>query len=341
MTAQVGIASTGLYLPAGRLTSADVAEMTGIPQAAVEEKLGIRQKPRARPDEHVSFMAAEAARQALREGGVDPDEVDLVIWTGSEYKDYPVWSAGIRLQEDLGLRRAWAVDVAARCSTNIVGLKFARDLMIADDRLRTVLLAGGHRTADLVNYRNARSRFLFNLSDAGSAIVVRRDWPRHQVLETAVVTDGAFNEDVIIPAGGTRRPTSPETIAQGLHFFDVPDPEGMKQRLDRLSMANFVRVVRESVQRSGFRLQDIGYLALLHMKRSAHQAVLTELGLSPEQSIYLEDYGHVGAPDQVISLRLAEERGLLRDGMVVVLASAGIGYTWAATTVRWGVASGG
>ena len=339
MADQIGIVATGLYIPSGCLTAADVAKASGIPEEIVKMRIGIRQKPRASAGEHPSFMAIQAARQCLAEADQDPAEVDLLVWTGSEYKDYYVWSAGIKVQHELGCRNAWAIDVAARCSTNIVALKLARDIIRSDPSINTVLLAGGHRTADLVNYQNQRSRFLFNLSDAGSAILLKRGQGA-EVLETSIITDGAFSEDVIIPAGGTRYPATVQTVTNGMHRFDVPDPEGMKQRLDRLSMQNFVRVITEAVQRSGYSVNDIGYLALLHMKRSAHEAVLSELGLPPGRSIYLEDYGHVGAPDQVISLRLALERGLIRDGDLVVLASAGIGYTWAATAVRWSAEAG-
>lgn len=330
----IGVVSTGLYIPKGYLDASAIARASGIPEEVVAGKLGIRRKPRAAAEEQPSLMAIEAARQCLQAAGQDPAEVDLVLWTGSEYKDFYVWSAGIKVQHELGCTRAWAMDVAARCSTNIVALKLARDLMRSDPSLNTVLLAGGHRTADLVDYRNQRSRFLFNLSDAGSAILLKRGQGA-EVLETAIMTDGAFSEDVIIPAGGTRQPATPETLARGLQFFDVPDPEGMKRRLDQLSLENFLTVIRRAAEQSGFRVKDIGYLALLHMKRSAHKAVLTGLGLPESRSIYLADYGHVGAPDQVISLHLAERQGLLHPGDLVMLASAGIGYTWAATALRW------
>lgn len=332
--AGIGIAATGLYIPSGHMDAAEVARASGISQEVIETRFGIRRKPRASAEEHPSFMAIQAARRCLEEANQDPARVDLLLWTGSEHKDYCVWSAGIKVQHELGCDHAWAMDLAARCSTNIVALKLARDIMRSDPSINTVLLAGGHRTADLVNYQNQRSRFLFNLSDAGSAILLKRGQGA-EVLETSIITDGAFSEDVIIPAGGTRNPASVQTVTGGMHYFDVPDPAGMKERLDRLSMENFVRVITQAVERSGYVVGDIAYLALLHMKRSAHDAVLSQLGLPPERSIYLDEYGHVGAPDQVISLRLALEWGLIKEGDLVVLASAGIGYTWAATAVRW------
>ena len=92
--------------------------------------------------------------------------------------------------------------------------------------------------------------------------------------------------------------------------------------------------MREAAERSGF--ESIDYLAILHMKRSAHEHILHELGLRADQTVYLEDYGHVGQIDQVLSLELAVTRGLVKAGSNVVLAAAGVGYVWNAMGVRWG-----
>jgi len=101
-------------------------------------------------------------------------------------------------------------------------------------------------------------------------------------------------------------------------------------------MANFLAVVRSSLQHSGYTEQDIDYIGILHMKKSAHDYVLNELGLREDQSIYLSDYGHMGQIDQILSLELAIQSGQIKPGSVVVLVSAGIGYAWGATTLRWG-----
>lgn len=125
-------------------------------------------------------------------------------------------------------------------------------------------------------------------------------------------------------------------MRKGLYRLDVTDPEGMKARLEQKSLQNFLKVIRNSLSKSGYTEEDIDYLAILHMKKSAHDYVLRELGLSSEQSIYLDHYGHIGQIDQILSLELAEKEGKLKPGDIVVLVSAGIGYAWGAVTVRWG-----
>ena len=79
-----------------------------------------------------------------------------------------------------------------------------------------------------------------------------------------------------------------------------------------------------------------GFLAILHIKRSGHNGMVHDLGLTPEQTIYLEDYGHIGQIDQILSLHLALQTGQVKEGTLVCMLAAGIGYVWAANIIRWG-----
>lgn len=332
----IGILSTGVYVPDTVMTAKDIAAVSGLPEDVVEHKLGIRRKPVPGPDDHSCEMGVRAARKAIAKAGVDPKEIDLVIYIGEEHKEYPVWTAALKLQHEVGAVNAWAFDAALRCGTTIMALKVAKSLMLADDSIRTVLLAGGYRNVDLIDYTNPRTRFMYNLAAGGGAMLLRKGYARNCVLESHLITDGSFAEDVIVPAGGTKLPLTPELLRSGQPQLDVPDPEAMKERLDRTSMQRFVEVIRRAVEKSGAQPGDIDYLAILHMKKSAHDYVLKELGLGEEQSTYLRDYGHVGQIDQILSLELGLSEGKIKDGGLVVFVSAGIGYAWGATAIRWG-----
>ncbi|MFC0211434.1 3-oxoacyl-ACP synthase [Paenibacillus chartarius] len=334
--AAVGLLSLATYVPSAFMSARDIAEASGLPEDVVEQKLGIRRKPVPGPDDHSCEMGILAARLAIGKAGIDPGDIDLVIYIGEEHKEYPVWTAALQLQHAVGAVNAWAFDAALRCGTTIMALKVAKSLMLADASIRTVLLAGGYRNVDLIDYSNPRTRFMYNLAAGGGAMLLRRGVPQHEVLESHLITDGSFAQDVIVPAGGTKQPLTPELLAQRQPQLDVPDPEAMKRRLDRTSMQRFLEVVKRAVEKSGYRLEDIAYLAILHMKRSAHDYILRELGLREEQSLYLQDYGHIGQIDQILSLELGLEQGKIKDGDLVVLVSAGIGYAWGATAIRWG-----
>lgn len=326
---QISLKKAAVWLPEGYESSAYIAEKSGIPKHVIETKMGIRRKCRADKDTHPGMMAVNAAKKILKD--IDPLSIDMVIWTGSEYKEHIVWSAGIFVQRELGLKNAYAFDIAARCSTNVLGLRVAKSLMQTDKKLNRVLLCGGHKTGDLVNYQDPTSKFLYNLSDGGSAILLERG-DINPILESSIITDGDFSLDVIIPGGGTKMPISSAPNKEDM-YLTCPDIVGMRERLADRSLDNFIKVIKDSAQDSMHK--PIDYLALLHMKKSAHDEILRRLELSDHQSSYLDHYGHFGAPDQVLSIGIAEKQNRLKAGDHIVLASAGIGYTWSALSMRW------
>ncbi|MFD1037121.1 3-oxoacyl-ACP synthase [Virgibacillus byunsanensis] len=331
-----GIVSTGIYIPQQRMTSKELSDQSGLPLEVIEQKMGIKEKPIPGNDDHTGEMGVRAAKKALEKAAIDPRTIDLVIYIGEEHKEYPLWTAGIKLQYDIGAVNAWAFDTALRCGTTIMALKLAKDMMKADDDINTVLLAGGYRNVDFINYKNDRTRFMFNLAAGGGAIILQKGYERNHLLGTHLITDGAFSDDVVVTAGGTKNPITKESLDAGQYQLDVLDPPGMKQRLDQKSMDNFLKCIEKALYKSGYTEEDIDYVAMLHMKRSAHTYILDKLGVDYDKSIYLENYGHIGQIDQILSLELAEQQGKLKDGDIVVLVSAGIGYAWGANVIQWG-----
>lgn len=330
----VGLLATGTYVPSPRMSSAEMAEATGIPEKVIREKFGLHSKPMPGPDDHPCAMGAWAAQAALTKAGVDPNEIDVIISISEEYKEHPLMVSGIKIQQLIGARKAWAVDVALRCGTTLAAMKLAQGLMASDPSIRTVLLAGGYRNGDLIDYRNPNVSFMYTLAAAGGAMLLRRDMDRNLILGASVISDGDFADDVRVHAGGTVAPVQAEHLGTGAMMLDVTDVDAMKGRLAERSHPNFMRVIREAAARSDFAAID--YLGLLHMKRSAHKAVLDEVGLTEDNAFYLEDYGHMGQLDPIFCLELGEASGRLREGHRVVLASAGVSYAWAGVGVQWG-----
>lgn len=326
------IAGLGVYLPAGHHTAADIAAASGVPEAIVRDKMGITRKTIPGPDDHTNAMGVRAARDALADAGVDPEQVDVLISITEEHKEFPVWTAGIKTAHELGATRAYAFDLGQKCGTSVLALRLASD-MIKADGMQTLLIAGGYRNGDLVSYKDPNVRFLFNLAAGGGAAVVRRDGPGFEILGSAFRTDGSFSEDVIVPVGGTRAPISAANA--GEYRLQVTNPVGLKGRLEQKSLDNFVTVVEEACARSGIAPRDVAYAAVLHMKRSAHETVMGRLRIPLDRSIYLQNYGHMGQIDTLLSLKLARDAGRFKDGDVCVLMAAGIGYVWNAMCLRY------
>ena len=153
----IGVVSYGLYIPDGFETADAVAEKSGLTVDAVKA-LGIERKFIPATDDQPVTMAVKAAKQAFKGArDIKPLDVDVVLWTGEEHKDYIAQTASIRLQEEVGCCNAWAFDLVGQGVTSILGLRVARDLMIGDQTVNTVLLAMINRS------RNFESSVIMSL----------------------------------------------------------------------------------------------------------------------------------------------------------------------------------
>lgn len=334
----VGLESWGIYLPKERHTSDFISQETGIPKDIVEEKFGLKSKTVPGPDDHTVAMGAKASFLALERANITPNDLDIIIWAGEVYAERPLVVNGIKLQQLLGNpMKSWAFDVNQRCGTFLVGMLVAKSLIQINPNINRVLVASGYRNCDLINYKNQRSRFMISLAASGVAVVIRADYKINEILGISAISDGRFADDVYVPAGGTIQPITAKALEEGLIFLDVPDPGGLKERLDKYSKDSFVKVIDDVLVQSGHTREDIGYLALLHMKRSAFEYVAKEVGVDPySQSTYFEDIGHNGQNDGIISIEYGVRDGKIKDGDIVVIVSAGIGWAWNAGVIRWG-----
>src|ERR1035437_6849375 len=168
----VGIIGFGKYLPKGRLTAADLAAATGIPEDVIVLKFGVKSKPVAGPDETTAFMGLAAARKALASAGIEGAAVDLVIWCGAQHKDYPCWLAGIYVPNQLGAKHAWSFDMEGMCGSMMAALDVAKSLMLTHPELNTVLLVSGYRNNDLIDLSVPATRFMLDIGSGGAAGVV-------------------------------------------------------------------------------------------------------------------------------------------------------------------------
>ncbi|HNV36887.1 MAG TPA: 3-oxoacyl-ACP synthase [Rectinema sp.] len=335
----IGIAGIGLYLPKQYMTAADLARATSVPEEVIALKFGIKKKPVAGPDETTSYLGLRAAQAALDDAAIKAQDIDLVIWCGGQHKDYPCWLAGLYVANQIGARRAWSFDMEAMCGSMMAAIDVAKSLMLVRDDLNTVLLVSGYRNNDLIDLTYSPTRFMMDIGSAGSACVLKKNLGRNVLMASAFRGDGSLSETCVVPVLGSRVwPPRPEDVEHASFF--VPDEQAFKQKLNDITMPNFYTVIRESMRKSGFGEHQIDYLAILHFKRSAHLAVLKELGLREEQSTYLEEYGHLGQNDQLLSIKLGLETGKIGEGSRVVMVGAGLGFVWASTVVQWGVYKG-
>ena len=341
----VGILGYGLYLPGQSMSAADIAAASGgrWSEAAVREKLGIVRKSVAGPRDGTQEMGARAAQDAIERSGIDPLEIDLILCIGEEWKEYPLSTSAIYIQERIGAHRAWGIDIQQRCNTTVAALKIAKDMMHSDPDIATTLVVGGYRNGDLIDYTDPDVSFMYDLAAGAGALILKRGLARNRVLGCHIMTDGSLARDTGVWYGGIEHPieTLPEAELaplreRGNRSLRVFDAAHMKARLNEVSMSNWLACIDKALAKSNATRADIGFLNVLHFKRSMHDALLETLGLAPEQAVYLENYGHTGQVDFMISLHEGLKQRRLKDGDLMVSIAAGIGYVWGAAAIRWG-----
>ena len=142
---RIGLAATASYLPERWMTAAEIARESGIPEDVVVQKLGLRGKHIAAPDEHVSDLSVNAAERLLADAGVDPAQIDVVMYYGSMWRDYPVWQTAPNIAHRLGCTSAFAVEYDNVSHGTSIAIRVARNLLRAEPELRNVLLVAACR----------------------------------------------------------------------------------------------------------------------------------------------------------------------------------------------------
>ena len=188
------------------------------------------------------------------------------------WHDYAVWQAAPWIAHRLGCVNA--LEYANVSCGGPMALRLARNDLVGDDGLRSLLLVGASRESYLLDYENERSRFMFNFGDGAVAMLLQRDAPANELLASHAITDGSLSLQVKVPSGGS------VDMNGGYRFLDVADPSAMKERLDEVSLPNFVRVAEGALERSSATLAEVSFLCGLP-KRSMHDELVRTLGVDP------------------------------------------------------------
>ncbi len=182
-TPTVGIVGTGIYLPQGRMSAKAISLATaGVwSEAAVIEKLGIREKTLPGDQDGTQEMGYLAALDALRNTMMDPREIDVILCIGEEWKEYPLTTSALYIQDKIGAVNAWGIDLANRCCTTVSALKIAKDMLLADEDIKVIMVVGGYRNCDYVDFSDKNMSMMYNLGAGGGAIILKKKIGRAHV----------------------------------------------------------------------------------------------------------------------------------------------------------------
>ena len=334
----VGIVGVGTYLPSKKMTAKEISEKTnGVwSEEAIINKLGIVEKFIPGDDDGTQEMGVRAALNCLKNSNIDPKDIDVILCIGEEWKEYPLTTSALYIQDRIGAVNAWGIDVQNRCCTCVSAMQIARDMLIAEDNIKTIMIVGGYRNGDFVDYSDKNMSMMYDLGAGGGALIMQKGVKKNLLLGSKIIADGSISRTAGCEIGGINNPFTKDNIEEGYKSLRLMDPVKMKARLNEVSMPNWFKCIDEALKEAHLTRKDITYLDVLHMKRSGHLAMLKDLGLNENQTTYLENYGHIGQIDQILSLEIGLKEGKIKSGDVVCMIAAGIGYVWSANIIRWG-----
>ena len=344
---KVGVVDYSVYLPEQTITAEEFSKQVDVPVDVLKEKMGIHRKFVGGPEDHPGIMAVKASKDVLNKTGIAPEEVDLIIYTGETYAEYSCWTVGIYIQQQIGAtaESCYAFDLSFRCAGSPLGLKVAQEMMMADPNLKTVLVAGGNANAYLINHKDPRQSFMYNMSPSGFAAILKRDHDENQIVGTGILTDPVFATDVVCTHGGSRNQMTLEmakaivenpSLLDEINKLTLTDPERMKDDLAQRSLPDFTGVVTRACKVNSYKTSEIDYLSMVATSPRSQFGIMDELGIDRDKTDYLYDYGHCGHSDNWIGLDLGLNSGKIKDGSLVCLLGAGTGYAFSSALIRWG-----
>ena len=321
------ILGTGRAYPEGILTNADLERMVETSDEWIISRTGIKQRHKAAEGEYTSQFAVAAARQAIERARIDPIDIGLVI-CATVTPDQILPSTGCLIQAELGANRAAAFDLAAACSGFLYGLTLANQ-MIRSGQTRHALVIGAEILTRFVDYKDRSTCVIFG-DGAGAAVLGPAEEGRG-ILSTRIYSDGRYAEQLFSPGGGTRIPTTAETLAEGLHYYKMRGNE-----LFKVAVRSMADVSREVLDEAGYKAEDVK----LFIPHQANQRITDAVAnnLKVDSSIVysnIEMHGNTSSASIPIALDECIELGKVNEGDIVVLASFGGGVTWGAVLLKW------
>lgn len=327
MTFAAGIIGIGCYLPENKLTNQDLEKMVDTSDAWITERTGIKTRHIAAPDQATSDLAYEAAVRALADADTKPEELDLII-VATESPDYKYPSTACLLQARLGAKNAAGFDLSAGCSGFVYGLGIGSQSIVSG-LYKKILLVGAETLSRITDWTDRNTCVLFG--DGAGAAVLGRVEEGYGILSLDLGADGSGGSHLIQPAGGSRKPTTHETVDAHDHLIHMDGQDVFKFAARRMPYA-----CRKVLQKAGMTIDDIALLV-------PHQANLRIIDNAIERLkidrnrvwINIDKHGNMSAACVPVCLTEAQEAGRLKKGDNVIMVAFGAGLTWAGALVKW------
>ena len=321
------ITGVGSYLPEKILTNAELEKMVETSDEWITSRTGIKERRIAAADESTSDLAAKAALKAMKMAGVTADQLDLII-VASITPDMPFPNTACLVQQKIGAKRIPAFDIEAACSGFIYALEIGQQFIMSRTH-ETVLVIGAEKLSSITNWQDRNTCVLFG-DGAGAAILQHRP-DSHGLLTAVMGADGSKADLLSMPAGGSRRPATIQTVTDKLHYLRMDGKETFKNAVQAMCSA-----AQEALKRCELDITRIKCIIPHQANLRIVDAVADRLGAKPEQMfINLHKYGNTSAASVAIALDEAVTSGKVERGDLILLIVFGAGLTWGAAVIEW------
>lgn len=328
------ITGAGHYLPETVVTNHDLEKLMDTSDAWIRERTGIRERRYFTPGiDTVANMAARAARMALANAGLQPADVDFIVFA-TITPDYYFPGCGVLLQRELGIAGTGALDIRNQCSGFIYALSVA-DQFIRSGMYKTVLVVGSEIQSTFVDMTTEGRNVAVIFGDGAGAVVLQAtDDAGHRILSTHLHADGTHAEELAVKDPGSSRPghwITHEMIDNGGTTVVMNG-----QNVFKHAVVRFPEVIQEALDANGCTTADIDLLIPHQANLRITNHVGGKMGLPPEKVMSnIEHYGNTTAASIPIALSEALAQGRIKPGDLVCLAAFGSGFTWASALIRW------
>jgi len=321
-----GILGLGCYLPAKKLTNKDLEKIVDTSDEWIMTRTGIKERRIAPKEFAASDMGVEAANSAIKDAGLGPEDIDLII-VATVTGDMAFPSTACIIQNKIGAINSAAFDINAACSGFVFGIVTAKQF-VDSGLYKNVLVIGAEKMTNLVDWTDRSTCVLFG-DGAGACIVGKSN--QRRILSYFIGCDGSGGNLLRLPAGGSRTPTTEETVKNKLHFLKMEGNEVFK-----LAVKVMADAANKAVTKAGLLCNEINLLIPHQANIRILMAVAKKMGL-PEEKIFLniEKYGNMSSASTAVALAEANREQRIKKGDVVTLVAFGAGLTYGAVVIKW------
>ncbi|MGL4539572.1 MAG: beta-ketoacyl-ACP synthase III [Candidatus Rhabdochlamydia sp.] len=325
MIQKARIISTGSYLPKKILSNSDLEKLVDTSDEWIVTRTGMKERRLAAEDEPTSEMGFQAAKKAIEKAGIDVEKIDLILFA-TLTPDYPFPSTACLIQAHLGAFNAAAVDLQAACTGYIYALSQAK-AYIESGMYQTILVVASEKLSSIVNYQDRATCVLFG--DGAAACIVAAEGKGLFVSDICLGADGRLAELLIIPAGGSKKPASMETVQAKQHYLQMDGKELFKHAVRKMEMA-----AKNCLESASLTKEQIKWLIPHQANMRIIEAIAKRFDVPMERVfLTLHKYGNTSASSVGIALDELLQENKLEEGDNILLVAFGAGLTWGATVL--------